>query len=64
VTLTAQAPVVKRPARPFLPKVPRPNVPVLTSTASRATLIAVLALAYVLQFGLGILTAITVFLIR
>jgi len=55
---------VKRPARPFLPKVPRPDFPVLTGTASRAKLIAVLALAYVLQFGLGILTAITVFLIR
>ena len=64
MTTTIQAPATKRPARPFLPKVPPPPVHRLTSFGSKAKLIGTFAAAYVLQFGLGVLTAVAVFVIR
>jgi len=54
----------KPPARPFLPATRYVPPPPLTSTASKVWLVLSVVAAYVLQFGLGVLTAVLVFFIR
>lgn len=64
MTLVTEPRAAKRRARPFVPEVPSPPLPVISSTGRKVGLIATIALAYVLQFGIGVLSAVVVFVIR
>ena len=60
----AGAPTARRPKRPFLPAAQWTPAPVIRKRSSRWILGGCVLLAYVVQFGIGILNAVAVFVIR